>query len=448
MSLDNTKYLTSLKVEKCIHQGYGIAYAENTTVFIENALPNDIVDVEVLYFKKKNAFAQITNIIEPSPLRKDIKCSISDRCGGCNWVNIDYQQQLELKDLIIKDIYKSLDGTACIHPIKPSPQVYHYRNKSFLPLSMINGVPVYGMFERGSHNVEPQRECLLHPLLFNMIADEIIDYVKDTNLKIYEEDSHSGNLRHIGIRTNHDTSEVLLILVTKTRKLPFSKLLVKRITDKFPMVVGIIQNIQPDKSNVILGEEEKVLYGRAYLNEIIDDLKLQVHYKAFYQVNHQQAFTIYQHILNLTGVNKTIIDAYSGTGTIGLILAKRHNKVICIESNSEAIINAEYNAKYNNINNIEFVQGGVEAVLPKVVKDNKIDLIVFDPPRKGIDKKTIELMAALKIPEIIYMSCNPSTQVRDLNLFISKGYYIDVIHPYDMFPHTWHIESLCHLRLQ
>ncbi|HPM02253.1 MAG TPA: 23S rRNA (uracil(1939)-C(5))-methyltransferase RlmD, partial [Candidatus Cloacimonadota bacterium] len=260
------------------------------------------------------------------------------------------------------------------------------------------------------------------------------------------EKSFSGNLRHIGVRSNHDHTEILLILVTKNRKLPFTNLLLRQIQENFPQVCGIIQNIQPHNSNVILGQEDKLLFGRYYLNEKLNHLSFKIHYKAFFQVNLPQANAMYQLIRSLSGTGKVVLDAYSGTGTIGISLADIHQEIICVESNPEASENARENANINSIRNISFIQGEVERVLPDLMRDKQIDLIVFDPPRKGLDDKIIDLIASLNIPEVIYMSCNPSTQCRDLIRFLKQGYQTSQIIPFDMFPHTWHIESLCLLK--
>ena len=444
--IETNHIIHNVQIVKTVNNGYGLAYYQGKTIFVENALTGDIADLELLYTKKKHIYAKIHKIIEPSPLRKNRRCMLSDRCGACNWVDIDYENQLKLKNEIIDGIYQNINKSVKIHPIIASELVDFYRNKSFFPLALEKNKPVYGMYQRGSHNVIRQESCFLHPPLYNEIADEIISYIKNTNSLIYDEETHTGNLKHIGIRSNHDMSEILLIIVSKTSKLSFTQLLVKRIKKKFPEICGIIQNIQPAKTNVILGERDKIIYGRKYINDRIGNLNLQIHYKSFFQVNIKQAELMYKQITNLSGNNKTIIDAYSGIGTIGLFLSSKHNKVISIECNPEAVMNAKNNALLNSINNIEFIEGETENVLPTIIKNKDIDLLVFDPPRKGLDLKTIELIAKLKIKEIIYMSCNPITQNRDLQHFFQLGYSTNDIYSYDMFPHTWHIETLCHLK--
>jgi 23S rRNA (uracil1939-C5)-methyltransferase len=440
--------ISNLKIEKCVHQGYGLAHHEGSAVFIENALPGDVIHAEILYKKKTNLFGKTQSIIQPSPLRKQERCELAARCGGCDWVNINYSDQLQLKNEILKDIYRPLQEQVLIKSITASDQTDYYRNKSFMPLSLNEEIPVYGMYARSSHEVVSQKHCYIHPPVFNQIADEIIDYIQKSHAQIYNEKSFSGNLRHIGVRSNHDHTEILLILVTKNRKLPFTNLLLRQIQEKFPQVCGVIQNIQPHNSNVILGQEDKLLFGRYYLNEKLNHLSFKIHYKAFFQVNLPQANAMYQLIRSLSGTDKVVLDAYSGTGTIGISLADIHQEIICVESNPEASENARENANINSIINISFIQGEVERVLPDLMRDKQIDLIVFDPPRKGLDDQIIDLIASLNIPEVIYMSCNPSTQCRDLIRFLKQGYQTSQIIPFDMFPHTWHIESLCLLKRQ
>lgn len=446
--IDFPEIIASLKIEKCINKAYGLAYFEQYTVFVENTLPGDLVNVQVLYRKKNVLFAIVHDFIAYSPIKRINRCSVSHECGGCEWVNISYSDQSKLKNIILEDIYYPLKDLISISPMTVAPNPDEYRNKSFMPVSVEHGNLVYGMFERSTHHVIPHDKCYLHPALFNQIADEVMSFLKKSNAEIYNEEKHSGNIRHIGIRYSEQTHEILLVIVTKNRKLGFTNLLVKQICSQFPQIVGIIQNIQPDPNNIIIGDGDKILFGRNYLFEQLGDIRYKLHYKSFFQVNSAQALQMYNKIKELSGKDKTVLDAYSGVGSIGLFLASEHKKVIFIESHPDAHLNAIENAQLNQISNTEFLCGNVEDLLPSILNNQNIDLIIFDPPRKGIDPSALELTASLKIPKIIYMSCNPSTQVRDLKILANHHYQIKEILPYDMFPHTWHIESIAVLEYQ
>lgn len=441
--IDFPPFIDNLRIEKIVNKGFGLAYYDKFTVFIEYALPGDCIKAEILYKKKNALFGKISHYYEHASLKNTNLCPHNGLCGGCDWINLDYNAQLILKNQIIEDIYFPLKKLITPEPIIPSPTPLHYRNKSFLPLCLFNNEPAYGMYARSSHSVIPHQLCYIQPLIFNQIADQILDYIKKSNAEIYNEIDDSGNLRHIGIRQSDATHEILIVLVTKKRKLPFTQLLVKNLVSLFPQIVGIIQNIQPEKTNVIIGEDDKILFGRDYLMENLNEIRFNVHYKAFFQVNSSQTINIYDKIKELSGNNKHVLDAYSGTGSIGLYLAHNHKQITFIESSTEAHLNAIENAKINNISNTSFFNGEVENILPDLINNQKIDLIVFDPPRKGIESSVLSLISQLNIPQIIYMSCNPSTQVRDLRILTELGYKIKKLLTYDMFPHTWHVESLC-----
>ncbi|MDP8202624.1 MAG: 23S rRNA (uracil(1939)-C(5))-methyltransferase RlmD, partial [Candidatus Tenebribacter burtonii] len=252
---------------------------------------------------------------------------------------------------------------------------------------------------------------------------------------------HSGNIRHIGIRYAEKTNEIIVILVTRNRKIPFSKQLERILLEAYPNIVGIIQNINTEKTNVILGNDKKILFGRDFIYEQIGKTKFKLSYKSFFQVNTKQAEKMYKFVKQSISEGSHIVDAYCGVGSIGIFLADKAAKVIGIENNVKALQNAKDNAKLNKIDNCKFVAGYVETELPKILKNNKIDTIIFDPPRKGLEQRIIDNIPS-DIKKIIYISCDPMTQVRDVKLMMEKGFTPKVMQPFDMFPHTFHIENI------
>lgn len=440
------KRIKSLKIEKIIYKGYGLGWHENFTILVEHTVPGDLVDIEITSAKKNILFAKVIKYLSRSPLITEDRCSVSGLCGGCMWVNINAQSQNDLKNQILNDLYKPLSDRCLIHSVIPSPVQDHYRNKIYQPVQLINQQPVSGIYARNTHEVISHQSCFLHPPLFDQIIGTIIEYCKIAKVNIYDEKKHQGSLKHIGIRQSVENGSITVILVTKSRKLPFTKTLVHSLTNQYPQITGIIQNIQPDFTNVILGTEDKILFGSRELVQTIGDRRFIIDYQAFFQVNLAQTKQIYDKIKELCSQSTQIIDAYSGAGTIGLYIADKDHSVICIEENPYAHLNSKKNAELNNIENAVFYCSKTEELLPMLIQCKKIDTIIFDPPRKGLDPSIIYKLGELNIPKIIYMSCNPSTQVRDLLLLEKNGYKTEEVFAYDMFPHTWHIETLAVLK--
>lgn len=436
------KSISAVYIEKVVYKGYGLAHHEEYTILVEHTVPGDLIDVEILFAKKSTLYGKVKRFIKKSAICQNIHCEVSGTCGGCNWVNIEYKHQLKFKNEILKDIYKPFKDRLSLPDIIGSEQVNHYRNKIFQPVQEIKHEAVSGIYARYSHEVVPHKICYLHPPVFDQIIESILQYVKKSKVQIYNEKEHSGCLKHIGIRQSSYTNQIVVTLVTKIRKLPFTKALVQNLTRQFPEISGIIQNIQPAFSNVILGREDIVLFGNPNIKERIAKLDFEIHYQAFFQVNVKQAEVIYTYIKNQLMKSDRIIDAYSGTGSIGLFMADQCKEVDFIEENRHSHLNAQKSANLNHINNVQFHCGKTEEALPFLVQKKRFDCIIFDPPRKGMEASIIYLLNKLNIPKVIYMSCDPATQVRDLFLFEKIGYKIKSVQAFDMFPHTWHIETV------
>ncbi len=435
----NKMIIKELKIEKLVYKGLGLGFENSNPVFVSNAVPGDILDVQVISTRRQVSFGKIEKIIKSSPKRIKPDCEVFGKCGGCDWLNISYENQLKYKQEIVEEIFNNVE-IGKINKIIASGKE-PYRNKSFFPVTKKDGKPITGMFESRSHNVIPHKKCSLQPPLFDDICEKIISYIVASKMQIYNERNHSGNIRHIGIRYALGTNEILVILVTRNRKIPFSKQLERILLEAYPNIVGIIQNINPEKTNVILGDDEKILFGRDFINEQIGKTKFKLNYKSFFQVNTKQAEKMYEYAKHAISENSNVIDAYCGVGSIGLYLADKAFKVIGIENNVKAVQNAKENAKLNQIDNCEFVAGYVETELTKILKDNKIDTIIFDPPRKGLDQRIIDNIPS-DIKKIVYISCDPMTQVRDVKLMIEKGFVPKMMQSLDMFPHTFHIENI------
>jgi len=433
------KIIKELKIEKLVYKGLGLGFDESNPVFVSNAVPGDVLDVQVESTRRQVSFAKIDKIIISSPKRIKADCEVFGKCGGCDWLNISYEDQLEYKQEIVEEIFQNIEIEKINNIIASGKEPY--RNKSFFPVAKKDGKPITGMFESRSHNVIPHKKCLLQPELFDDICKKVLSYIEASKMQVYYERNHSGNIRHIGIRYAEKTNEIIVILVTRNRKIPFSKQLERILLEAYPNIVGIIQNINTEKTNVILGNDEKILFGRDFIYEQIGKTKFKLSYKSFFQVNTKQAEKMYKFVKQSILENSKVIDAYCGVGSIGLYLADKAAKVIGIENNVKAVQNAKENAKLNKIDNCKFVAGYVETELPKILKDNKIDTIIFDPPRKGLEQRIIDNIPS-DIKKIVYISCDPMTQVRDIKLMIEKGFVPKEMQPVDMFPHTFHIENI------
>ena len=435
--------IKDLEIKKVVFKGFGLGFNELGAVFVESAYPGDILDVEVVDKRSKTHFAKIDKIIKPSKMRGEAsRCEVFGTCGGCNWLDISYQNQLVLKQKIIEEIFAKF---LPVDPIIGSATPYHYRNKSFLPIASREGKAVIGMYQKRSHTVISHNSCAIQPEIFDEISKEVLAYIMGSKVKIYDERSQKGILRHLGFRYSASTQEILVILVCKNRKLPFTNILVNKLTSKFPQIKGIIQNINPKFGNVIIGDDEKILYGQDYLIDTVGEVKYKLHYRSFFQINNSTTSRLYDYVKRCINNDDVVIDAYSGVGTIGLYIANKAKEVIGIESNVAAVNNAKENAELNNISNCRFHADLVENKIAEICQEKNIDAIVFDPPRKGLEESIIELVGKKKIAKIIYISCNPMTQKRDIDNFIKIGYRIKKIQPFDMFPQTWHIENVIEL---
>jgi 23S rRNA (uracil1939-C5)-methyltransferase len=438
------KTIDRLKIEKLVYKGYGLGFNDSNPIFVPYSVPGDVADVEIEYQKKDVFFGKIKELIKRSPYRIEPDCEVFGKCGGCDWLNIPYEKQLEYKQLIINEIFRNI-STDQIKKITASPQQGYYRNKSFFPISEIQTQLVIGMFERKSHTVIPHQHCRLYPPIFAKISESFLSYMKAANVPVYNERNGKGTARHLGIRYSKATGDILVVLVTRSRKLPFSKQLVRILTTEFPDIVGIVQNINPKRTNTILGDENKLLFGRDHIFEKIGKKKYKLHSSSFFQVNSGIAEQMYDFCRAHIDKNDKVIDAYCGAGSIGIFVADKTAEVVGIENNKFAMQDAVANTKLNKVENCRFIEGEVEQELPLLCRKEEFNTIIFDPPRKGLDEHTINSIPD-NIRKIIYISCNPTTQVRDAKLLLERGFKIISMQSFDMFPHTYHIENVLVLK--
>lgn len=358
---------------------------------------------------------------------------------------LPYPKQVEYKAGLINELFGALIDVERIYPTVASPKEKHYRNKVFLPVSTNarTGKLQFGIYARWTHQIIPHQACQNHPPLFDSIAQKTIELCQKAGVSAYDEAKQQGTLRHIGLRCNNDQSEVLVVLVTHSARLPFSGLLAKQLTALFPVIKGIIQNVNRNAGNVILGSETKLLYGREYLSDKLSELDFQVGYKSFWQINTATMELILDSIRGAIKRDAVLLDAFCGIGAIGLAMASQVKELILLEEQEEAIEDAKINAELNGIKNLSYAQGSFQDMLPEVLTRHHPQVIIMDPPRSGIDPASLERIKQSGIAKIIYLSCSPITLVRDIKLLLAEDCYSCLsLQSFDMFPNTWHIECL------
>lgn len=373
-----------------------------------------------------------------------MKCLIEKKCGSCKYINTDYQRQLKIKTDYCKkllkdnklDMYEVKDTIGMGHP-------YEYRNKIIVAF---NHRYEFGFYEEDSHKIIPYDRCLLHEELSDMIIKKIQSLLKRYRVSIYDENRNRGLLRHVLIRRALVTDQTMVVLVCNDNVFKGSKNFCNELIKNFPSIKTVVLNVNKRKTSVVLGNEEKILYGKGFIVDELCGLKFKISPKSFYQINHQQCELLYSKaldLLNLTGQER-IIDAYCGIGTIGMIVANRTKEVTGVELNKDAVKDAINNAKMNKIENIKFINDDASAFMIKLAKQKqKVDCVIMDPPRSGSTQEFMDAVKILNPKQVVYISCDPSTQVRDIKYFAKIGYRGEVMYPVDMFPHTSHVETVC-----
>ncbi|MDK0976055.1 23S rRNA (uracil(1939)-C(5))-methyltransferase RlmD [Clostridium perfringens] len=433
------------------YEGEGIAKIDNKyPIFIEGALKGEKVKVRIVKVNKNFAYGKLMEVLEASEERVNPPCAIYKRCGGCKLQHASYNAQLDFKWDRVKDCVSKigkLDPSIVKYPLGME-EPWRYRNKVQLPIGLINGEVKIGFFAPRSHDIIDMESCLIQDEIGDKVVKLTREWIEKFNIRPYNVDGEydeKGIVRHIMIRRGFTTNEVMVVLVTNGEKLPYKEEFVDLMVKNIPGIKSIIQNINSKKTNVILGLESKTLWGEDTVSDYIGDFRFNISPLSFFQVNPIQTEVLYGKALeyaNLTG-NEEVFDAYCGTGTITLFLSQKAKKVYGVEIIPQAIDNAWINAKENKVENVEFFVGESEVVIPDLInKGVKADVVVVDPPRKGCDKKLLDAITNIDAKKIVYVSCDPSTLGRDLQVLEENGYKTLEVQPVDMFPNTAHIENV------
>ena len=429
------------------YNGEGIAKIDGFTVFVPNAIKGEVVKILIVKVLSSHAFGKILEIEKKSKFRQEIDCATYKRCGGCDLRHIKYEQTLKMKQNAVQALVnKTLKNKIEVKETLGMENPFFYRNKAQYPVGVNKDrKPIIGVFANRTHEVIPIKNCLIQNPKSEAIAKFILEFIKEKNISIYNEKTGRGFFRHIVIKVGIKTNEIMCIFVINGKKFPYEDELVKKLKQNYPEIKTIVKNINMKNTNVILGQENINLYGNGYIEDVLGEYKFKISPLSFYQVNPKQAEKLYNLGIEMAKVSKedTVFDLYCGIGTISLFIAKYAKKVYGVEIVEQAIKDAKQNAKINNIENVQFIAGDTKIVLEDLIYKKGIiaDIVIFDPPRKGLDNNSINNILKIKPKKIVYISCNPATLVRDLALF-EKLYEVKTIIPVDMFPFTKHVECV------
>ena len=427
-------------------EGYGVCKYENYVIFVLGCATGDKAEIKMLKVLKNFGYGKLIRLIEPSDLREENDCKSFPSCGGCVFRHIKYEEELKIKKNIVEHNFHAIGGFDLPSiEITPSPKTSGYRNKAEYPAHQDKEHIQFGFYARGSHRVVKCEECLLQPSYFKDIVACVAKYCDDNKIRAYDEESGIGTIRHLFIRCGVETDEIMVCLVSRKDKLRNEQDLISSLLKTNGNIKSIILDVNTNNSNVILADEYRVLYGRDFIQEKLNGLTFNVSLLSFFQVNKYSAELLYNKVREYASPSKddVVIDLYCGTGTIGLCMAEKAKEVVGVEIIDAAVENAKTNAEINGITNSSFICGDSGTIAGELSgKGINPGVIILDPPRSGVDAKTIEHVVKMNPKKIVMVSCNSSTAARDCKLFCESGYRIQEISAFDMFPKTGHVECV------
>ena len=449
-----------IEIEKIVFGGEGLGRVDGFAVFVPMSMPGDKLEIDIISVKKSYARGLITRIIEPSKDRIEDLSKVSfEDFDGCDFGMLKYEKQLEYKDKMLEEVLTKISGidleNVQFGKIIGSDEKVNYRNKTAEPFFKKDGIIQTGFYSRKSHNVFLAKESLLKSEIAKMIIDKFLQKVNSFSgtkkeFKVFNEINNTGFLKQIMVRNNEKNEVMIIVIVNKNSQYNQLSKVLEEMYDENECIKSVYISVKTEQNNVILGKNIH-LFGSQYLEEEMEGLKFKIYPNSFFQINKKQALKLYDTAIEFLNeeknnknngkiYEKTVIDAFSGTGTIAMMLSKNIKKVIGIESVESSTLAAKLTSYENSIQNVEFVNGKVEKELPKILKRENIGAIVFDPPRRGVEEIALKSVIKNKIEKIVYISCNPATFARDVKILTENGYVLRKVTPVDMFPQTAHIE--------
>jgi 23S rRNA (uracil1939-C5)-methyltransferase len=436
------------KVLRIGYSGEGIAKIKNVIVFIEKVLPEEKVKIKIIKISKNYAVGKLIKIIKPCKHRISDICN-NKQCGGCSFTFVEYKYQLTLKSQILKSFFKqNFSFIPDINNFITSDNIFNYRNKVILPIRKNkNNKTVVGFFANRSHRIVDITNCKIQPGITEKIINFISHYIDKNNIPVYNENNHKGYFRNLILKQSNIDNKLMLIFVINSADISFAKKLSDILKQTIPDINSVYVCINQTKSNFVLNGKIKHLSGNKFIVSKLKNYNFLMGPETFFQTNYNATQKMYEYIFNKISKNNILFDIYSGISSIGIYMNKLFKQIYCIESNIKSSVLADKNIKLNNILKIKNINGDAFIQTKFLLRKNIIpDYIILDPPRKGCEKKLIDLIIKYNIKNIVYISCNPATLTRDLNFFYNNGYKIISVQPFDMFPHTFHIETAVFLQ--
>ena len=444
----NKNDVVTLEITALTSEGSGVGHygadadSRGIAVFVPFTAVGDVISCRILKVLKSYAYGRVEEVLTPSPDRIEDSCPVYGKCGGCCFRHISYEAELRAKEGFVGDAFSRIGGLSPeMLPIRGSENSEGYRNKLQMPLAKQDGKTVCGFYSERSHRVIPTGKCALQPDIFAEITSYVTEKADKLRISVYNEEKHEGVLRHVYLRRGHYSGEICLCLVAR-RKVPEFQRLAKSVVERFPQVTGVVLNINRERTNVILGDEEITLVGKPDISDTMCGVKVEISPRAFYQVNTPAAEALYAQAAEFAEPDgKLLLDLYCGAGTIGLSMAGRARRLIGAEIVPQAVENARQNADRNSVTNAEFICADAgQAAKQLESAGERPDVIILDPPRKGCDDATLTACAGMQPERIVMISCNAATAARDCKRLDELGYRLEKVRPFDLFPRTSHVE--------
>lgn len=443
------KQLVKNSIHTVLCTGYtaeamGVCRIDGRVVFVAGLLRGETAEIQIVKDTTRVAYGKINKLLTQSPHRATLSCPHFPQCGGCATQHMDSEEEAYFKTARVQDAVERIGGfSLTVDPVIPSEKTTRYRNKAQFPIGMQNGKVVSGFYRQRSHSVIPTDDCLLQTELANAVVATVRNWMEDCSVPAYDEITHKGMIRHVFVRSGDVSAVLCLISKSKPRHLDE---LISRVHAAHPEITGIVLNLNPDKTNVILGNKTLTLWGDANMTDTLCGLRFSLAPEAFYQVNRDQAERLYNIALAYADLDDahTALDLYCGAGTITLCLAKKAKHVLGIEVVPEAIENAKKNAAENGVSNVDFACADATVAAGELASRGELpDVVVVDPPRKGLTREVVDAIAAMKPSRVVYVSCDPATMARDLKYLCDTApYTLSRVTPVDLFPKTYHVESV------
>ena len=454
-------------------EGLGVCRIDGCAVFVPNAIRGEVCEVAVSYVSRNSAQARITKLIRTSPHRMNRLCPDAKRCGGCQLHHMDYAEELAFKARKVTDALNRIggqslstvpilggDGLVCCFPALTAdakdeaqeplvpPACLSYRNKAQYPVQLQNGRPVAGFYRQRTHDVVPIERCAILPPEFDAARDAVLRWATENRVSVYDEATGKGQLRHIYIRKGFRTGQLMVCVVAAGKELPRTDRLISGLRQSIPGLQSVVLAVNQKPGNAILGDEFHTLYGAGEIEDVLCGFRFRLSPRSFYQVNPAQAERLYEKAVAFADLKKTetVLDLYCGTGTITLALSRAAGKAVGVEIIPQAIEDAKENARRNGVENTEFFCADAsEAARRFAAKGTRPDCIVVDPPRKGLSPDVIDSIAEMAPSRVVYVSCDPATLARDVSRLTARGYDLKSAEAVDMFPRTFHVETVVRL---